>query len=263
MVHHEGKKLQDLTQLPFLSSLDNLLKAWPSSIEAHLPEVRDEISSVEVNASEAKKYFDDGMSLLFNDAQGLSPVLEKWIEGLRKDLGLSVLTYGRSLIYATPDGTGTAPHFDQNINFVLQISGIKKWKVAMNHHVVNPLTRHTMGQPTDPELASYLKNSLPLSMPDNVLEFELKPGSLLFVPRGAWHSTEACGDALSLNFTFSAPTWIDLLTAALRSRLAQSAEWRKTADVSSVKEFNDLLLSLTNDLPHWKAADILAATEAI
>lgn len=246
-----------------MSSLETLLKVWPTTIEAHSTEVRDEISSIDIDTSAAKKYFANGSSLLFNDAQVLSPVLVKWIEELRKDLGLSALTYGRSLIYATPDGTGTAPHFDQNLNFVLQISGIKKWKVASNLHVQNPLTRHTMGQITDPELASYLKQAMPLSMPDTALEFELRPGSLLFVPRGSWHSTEASGDALSLNFTFSAPTWIDLLTAALRSRLAQSAQWRETADVNSEKVFNDLLLSLTSDFPHWKAADILGATEAV
>jgi 50S ribosomal protein L16 3-hydroxylase len=98
---------------------------------------------------------------------------------------------------------------------------------------------------------------------------ELKPGSMLFVPRGYWHSTEAQGEALALNFTFTAPTWIDLFTTALRSRLALSPEWRETANGVSDSNRRDeaeayletLLAGLKEDLPHWQAADILNATE--
>lgn len=258
-VNSEG--IQSILDLPFLNSLESLLEHWPKSIQVHLPDLRDEASSIDTDSAHAMSFFNQGMGLLFNDAQILSPVLLSWIEGVKKDLGVSALTYGRNLIYATPDGEGTAPHFDQNINFVLQIKGIKKWTVAANHHLKNPMTRHTMGQPADPEMMSYMDRPMPMSMPDDAQEFELRPGSLLFVPRGCWHSTEAEGDALALNFTFTAPTWIDLLSAALRSRLLQSPEWRETADLSE-KKFNQLLADLVNDLPHWRAADILAATEA-
>ena len=42
--------------------------------------------------------------------------------------------------------------------------------------------------------------------------------------------TEALSDAVSLNFTFTAPCWMDILLTALRGRLAQSNEWRETAN---------------------------------
>ncbi len=252
--------LRPLMELPFLTSLDVLLKSWPSPIQAHLPDVRDEISSIDTISKDAQKLFDNGMGLLFNEAQLISPLLQEWLHELQRDIGLSALTYGRCIIYATPDGRGTAPHFDQNINFVLQIHGTKKWKIAPNKHVENPMTRHTMGQPVDPELMSYINEPMPTHMADDAVSFELKPGSLLFVPRGSWHETEAEGDALSLNFTFTAPTWIDLFTAALRSRLALSPGWRETADLSEHK-FDFLLSTLIDDIPNWKARDILSASE--
>jgi 50S ribosomal protein L16 3-hydroxylase len=248
------------TELPFLNSLESLLKSWNKSVQVHLPDLRDEASSLDTDAEHAMGFYQEGMGLLFNNADELSPLLQDWLQGIRKELGLSAMTYGRNLIYATPDGEGTAPHFDQNINFVLQIKGTKFWKVAPNRHLVNPMTRHTMGQPADPEMMSYLIRSLPTEMPSDAKVFELKPGSLLFVPRGCWHSTEAEGDALALNFTFTAPTWIDLLSAALRSRLLVSPEWRETADLSE-KKFDELLAGLIADVPHWRAKDILAATE--
>ncbi len=271
VVHHPKETLSSLRELDFLSSLDKLLSIWPYSIQAHLPDKRDESSSIDTDPAKAKKCFEEGMGLLFNEAHRLLPLLQTWLEEIRKDLGLSAQTYSRCLIYATPDGKGTAAHFDQNINFVLQIHGTKIWKLAPNEHVANPLTRHLMGTEPDNEMAGYLENELPSQMPKTAQTIELNPGSLLFVPRGYWHSTEAQGEALALNFTFTAPTWIDLFTTALRSRLALSPEWRETANGVSDPERRDeaeayletLLAGLKEDLPHWEAAGILGATEPL
>jgi 50S ribosomal protein L16 3-hydroxylase len=123
------------------------------------------------------------------------------------------------MVYATPDGKGTAAHFDQNINFVLQLQGNKKWWLAPNLNVENPTQRYTIGQDLDHELASYSDPEMPSQMPtEDCREILLKPGSMLFVPRGYWHSTEAEGEALALNFTFSQPTWVDLFTRTYCSR---------------------------------------------
>jgi 50S ribosomal protein L16 3-hydroxylase len=270
VIHDLGESIRELTALPFLESLEALLASWPKKVDAYLPGIADEDNSVEITTQEARKYFENGMGLLFNDINIISPVLKKWLDSLTYELGLSSLTYARNLVYATPAGKGTAPHFDQNINFVLQIHGTKKWWIAPNQHVEGPLSRHTIGLPIDPELGSYTKRAMPEQFPDNATEFVLKPGSLLFVPRGAWHKTEALTDALSLNFTLSAPTWIDIVTAALRGRLAQSSEWRETANFVTNKErvheamekLDALLSGLAQDVPNWNAADILGATEA-
>ncbi len=258
--HGEGE-LRGLRDLPFLQSLESLLARWPYEIQAHLPDLRDESSAVESSAADAPKLFRNGMGLLFNDVDRVSGELKEWVMNLRRDLGLSELTYGRCLVYATPDGKGTAPHFDQNINFVLQIHGTKIWSMAPNTSVLNPLSRHTMAGEPDPELASYVLEPLPKKMPPNAKQFSLAPGTLLYVPRGYWHSTEAAGDSLALNFTFTAPSWIDLFTTALRSRLALSPEWRETAHDSGADRFSDLLETLVSDLPNWRAEDILSVTE--
>lgn len=261
IVHGLSKDIQEITDLYFLKSLDSMLTSWPDKIQAHLPDVRDEASSIDVNATDARKLFENGMGLLFNEVQTISPLLDEYLQLIRNNIGLSAMTISRCLVYATPDGKGTAPHFDQNINFVLQIHGTKKWQIAPNTDVINPLTRHTMGLMPDPEMTSYLEKPLPETMPENTQSFELSPGSLLYVPRGYWHSTEADGDALALNFTFTPPTWIDLLTAALRGRLALSPEWRETANPSLDNRFQELLDELKTDLPHWRASDILSATD--
>jgi Uncharacterized conserved protein len=269
VIHHNDENVKPLMTLPALESLDVLLRSWPYKIQVHLPDVRDEASSVDTTPSDARKLFDNGMGLLFNESHRISPMLQEWLEEIRKDLRLSAMTYGRCLFYATPKGKGTAPHFDQNINFVLQVHGEKTWYMAPNKQLKNPLTRHTMSLEPDPEMQGYLRRPFPKEMPADAQKIVLKPGSLLFVPRGYWHSTDAQEDALSLNFTFTAATWIDLFQAALRSRLSLSEEWRATADgVSSAqtraqaeRNFNAVLAELVRDLPNWQAEDILNATD--
>lgn len=269
VIHHEENELQVLRNLSQLRSLKDLINQWPGKVSAHLPDARDEVSSVEVQPKDALKLFQNGMGLLFNNANLYCEVLQEWSQGLIKELGLSSLTFARSLIYATPDGKGTAPHFDQNINLVLQIHGTKVWTLAPNHSVINPTVRHTIGHPVDVELQSYLEEELPKKMPDGSMTFELKPGSLLFVPRGVWHSTEAEGNALALNFTFSPPTWADLLLNALKVRLNSVPQWRETAfgvsdpelRFEAEKKFDFLLSTLNHDIPNWRADEILNVTE--
>lgn len=266
---HVLKGQESLTGLAQLESLDKLLSAWTYPVQSYQPKIADEAGAIDVSASEARIFFNKGMSLMFDHAERLSSELKVWLEAIRKDLGFSSLTQSRCLVYATPHGKGTSPHFDQNANFVLQVRGKKKWWLAANRSVLNPLSRYTMGLDADPELQTYLEGPMPTKMPGDAQVVELKPGSLLFVPAGMWHSTVAEGEAISLNFTYHAPSWLDLLTSALRSRLALSSEWRKTAhgvsdplrSEKASQELDRLLLELTVDLPHWTAAEILGATE--
>ena len=262
-------KLEELTSLPLVESLESLLSQWPRKVQVHLPDVADESSAIDAEPKDAKKMFANRMALLFNNAQTQSPVLEAWLAEIHAELGLPLSTYSRCMIYATPDGKGTAAHFDQNINFVLQIHGEKTWWLAPNETFENPTERFTIGQPLDPELATYAMQALPTEMPGPQQKIVLKPGSMLFVPRGYWHRTEAKGEALALNFTFSQPTYIDLFLTALRSRLTLSHEWRALVDgvndpsrrEIATAQLDALLADLVEDIPNWRAEDIFSATE--
>ncbi|MCO4755721.1 MAG: cupin-like domain-containing protein [Bacteriovoracaceae bacterium] len=262
--------LDELKSSSLLGTLDQLFEQWPFDVGAYLEGVADEGNSARVSVDDAKDLFSQGRGLYFDDPNRISPLISEWLTAIHRDLGLSQLTYSRSLIYAIKQGQGTATHFDQNINFVLQLSGTKKWWIAPNTHIENPMTRHTLGLVMDPELSSYAHKGVPEKMPDDAVEYTLTPGSLLFVPRGAWHETQALSDAVSLNFTYSAPAWIDLLTSAIRGRFIQSEKWRETADfvnhpefyTEALEKFDDLIQELAYDAQHWKASHILGATEA-
>jgi ribosomal protein L16 Arg81 hydroxylase len=57
---------------------------------------------------------------------------------------------------------------------------------------------------------------------------DLRPGSLLYVPRGTQHRTEAGVESWSLNLSYYRTMWLDVLQDALKYRLTGAAKWRGT-----------------------------------
>lgn len=89
--------------------------------------------------------------------------------------------------YLTPPGAaGLAPHHDTHDVFVLQVSGTKHW-VVREPTVEAPLPRHT----SDHEAAA----AQPV-----LFEADLRPGDVLYLPRGFVHSA-AAQQGVSLHLT--------------------------------------------------------------
>jgi 50S ribosomal protein L16 3-hydroxylase len=230
-------KLRALFDLQLLQDLESLVASRIQKVRACLPDFDDEYSSLQLQPEDALKAYRNNMTLVFDGMQNQSGVIKEALSCIRQDLGLVTggeennLCKARSIAYATPAGCGTRLHFDANANFVIQIAGSKRWSLAANTSVDNPTERFTTGAL---EMPAALENQChaPLldELPDDSIEFVMEPGCVLFVPRGYWHSTETDEDSLSLNFTFSQPTWADVFTKSLQELLLNSSEWRELVD---------------------------------
>ncbi len=227
IAHGQLDRLGPLGALPELHDLRLLLTTYDDQIRVALADKRDEHSSLQVAAEEAAALHAEGMALILNGVERFLPPVQFWLDALRTELGLPQKCDPRSIVYVSPEGSGNSPHFDANANFVVQIRGTKRWRIAPNQSVINPTDRWAMNQDElSEELEGYVDAPLPTQMPDDALTFELKPGSVLFVPRGTWHETESDEDTLALNFTFGQPTWADVVLTALRTRLLKDETWR-------------------------------------
>src|SRR5262249_20813772 len=93
---------------------------------------------------------------------------------------------------------------DLNDNFVCQVRGTKRWRIAPNAHVRYPTVRYVIGQRPNPVHEVEAPRGLPTEMPQNFQTVELRPGMVMFVPRGMWHDTETIANdesgAESLHF---------------------------------------------------------------
>jgi len=109
-------------------------------------------------------------------------------------------------VYLTPGGCqGFTPHYDTHEVFVLQISGHKRWRV---HAPPAPLPHFT--QPFSAQ------DQLPTPL---VLEVDMSPGDLLYLPRGFIHSTTTSrSSSLHVTMGVTVFTWVELL-----------AEWFQTS----------------------------------
>ncbi len=102
--------------------------------------------------------------------------------------------------YLTPgDSAGFTPHYDTHDVFVLQIAGMKRWRVFEP-----PLPLPHRSQPFTP--AGY-------ALPAPLLELELKPGDLLYLPRGYVHAAHT-SDSYSAHVTIGMTvyTWVELVS---------------------------------------------------
>jgi 50S ribosomal protein L16 3-hydroxylase len=268
-------KLKDLFEIPQLRDLEALVAARRLKVRACLPDFDDEYSSIHLEPKDALKAYRNNMTLVFDSMQTQDPTIASTLENIRADLGLVTggaendLCRARSIAYATPAGCGTRLHFDANANFIIQIHGTKRWMLAANTSVDNPTERFTTGALEMPAALEYQCHAPLLDeLPEDHVEVLMEPGCVLFVPRGYWHATTTEEDSLSLNFTFSQPTWADVFTKSLQELLLKSPEWRELADGlgstdqsrkdQAINRFEALVKQLAEELPAASGAQLLA-----
>jgi ribosomal protein L16 Arg81 hydroxylase len=108
-------------------------------------------------------------------------------------------------IYITPgNAAGFTPHYDAHEVFILQISGTKHWQIFEP-----PLNLPHRTQTFQPQM---LSDALP------IMELNLQPGDLLYLPRGFVHAANALEKA-SMHVTLGVTvyTYVELMTAWLQS----------------------------------------------
>jgi ribosomal protein L16 Arg81 hydroxylase len=224
-----------------------------------------------VSPERARAWYAAGATLELDCADHYLPELRPFLDELRGDLGLPEGSFSKAIIYASPRSSGFQPHFDAYANFVLHLRGRKVWRLAPNHQARDPMEHYDLAEAPyiPPELASYWQGPPVAAIPEGGVEVELRPGSLLFVPRGTWHCTEAQEDeTISLNLTFSQPTWLDLLLSEIRGRLVRHRHWRELADGVGAREearrtaardrLESLVARLFDDLGACAADQLLA-----
>lgn len=119
-----------------------------------------------------------------------------------------------NLYYSRP-GSGFTRHWDNHENFIVGLSGTKRFWVAPNGCVPYPLQNannvypHIKGFQAQIE-AERLADSLP-----GAIEIDVGPGDCIFIPRGWWHEAYALdSDSVTLTWAVSTSSWADLLKIA-------------------------------------------------
>jgi ribosomal protein L16 Arg81 hydroxylase len=107
--------------------------------------------------------------------------------------------------YLTPgDSPGFTPHYDTHEVFVLQIAGNKRWRLFEP-----PLKLPHRTQPFTP---------IGYALPAPIQELELKPGDLLYLPRGYVHAAYTSHThSAHVTIGMTVYTWVELLSELVAS----------------------------------------------
>ncbi len=217
LVHGPAGRLQDV----FPATLDALLQLPCSGMNAFMSLDDGATEGMQVGPGQVMPLYRAGFTLYFHDLR--SPAFEPLVSAMERRLGLNG---GRTRIsaFASLRGRGVATHYDVNDNFVIQLRGRKRWRLATSRSADNP----TVGYRVDraPTLVHEMEagGRLPTELPDDHLTFDLEPGSVAFVPRGYLHQCETVDDeSLHLNVQTSMLTISDLIAYVFKAKLCPSA----------------------------------------
>ena len=127
-------------------------------------------------------------------------------------------------IYLTPgQERGLNVHYDLHDVFVLQSEGVKHWWL---YEV--PIRLPLRGQPY---------NSRTMKPGALLQEFDLRPGDLLYIPRGWMHAAES-HEAASLHLTVgvNTVTWASVILRAVEAVIERDERWRASLPLGFARE---------------------------
>ncbi len=274
--HGDVARLRSVTGIAELRDIEQVLALGPAKISAYgvsatAPTLRrgeDSVRTLQsidhLTPAQALGAYDIGLSLLCGDLVPLVPELARQVEGLLGEFGLPGRGSGdnrlldltgvepiEAVMSFSPAGANAALglHYDAFDVIAIQLEGTKVWRLGVNEDVAFPLSSFDTEAPRTQS-----------SRRDPALErVELRPGSVLFVPRGVWHSTQEVGKdqpSVTLLLKMSPPSFVEVLITALFSQLGEHPEWRapcvglfKPAGLraDAVKAFADLTAKLQLD----------------
>lgn len=161
------------------------------------------------------------------------PELRQWVTGVCNDLGVAN-DYVKVNGWFARQSNGLGVHYDPGEVILIQLVGTKRMRIGINQHISMPDSQYELAKPCSASELPLFANGFPEAEPENMHEIELRPGSVLAMPRGTWHDSLAMDtDSVALALFFRPPTVVDLVLPYLREVLRQDPKWRIPVGYSS------------------------------
>lgn len=189
-----------------------------------------------------------GASLIIDGVNSYSSKLRESITLLANEIGEKLDV---NLYLSQPDQQGFLAHYDGHDVLILQISGYKKWKVF----------EPESDQPSWFDVSR--RHGLNTKTP--YLDVTLRPGDVLYVPRGHWHDVTAHHEpSLHLTIGIKARTLADYFSWTV-NKLVSHEEFQKILLPSTARSLRDAIaresFSTQLNLLETKMKDLLISID--
>jgi len=206
---------------------------------------RNRLGSLRPKPYVVSQLFEQGATVVLDLIENMNPGILSVTEAIQMATGFRVSC---NAYCSRQQRKAFDSHFDSMDVFALHIEGTKTWRIYKGRFE-NPLEQGGYDNPSySPEYLEKAKGEL-------LMEIEMKPGDMLYLPKGVYHdalaSTEAC---LHLSFGTTQPSGINVinwLTNSLSSfaimRKALPAYNEEEAHDAQVKQITDCLAELLQE----------------
>jgi hypothetical protein len=179
-----------------------------------------------VRSASASRLYRAGLNIMFHEFR--LPSVESWLEELAAEIGIAnhlIRLYG----FAAPPGedNGTDAHWDPNEVIHIQLRGRKRFRLAPNKHVVQPSIGGIARDSFSEDSVAEMRGHVPLEAPRRWHLVELRPGSVLYFPRGYWHETSTIDESFAIGLGLYWPTPLDVVLPYLKTLLRRDLAWRR------------------------------------
>jgi hypothetical protein len=157
-----------------------------------------------------------GASLLLNDIDTLTPGLRAVADLLERTLGAKVQI---NLYCSWRERQAFPSHFDTHDVFALHIAGAKRWTVYRGRadQPVDHPTWKAMGQAHHDRAKG-----------DVLMSVDLRPGDILYLPRGQYHDALATGEtSIHLAVGVNEPLGLDIVTLLFEAGATAASLYRR------------------------------------
>lgn len=156
------------------------------------------------------------------------------------------------MVSYAPTGGGVGPHFDYYDVFLVQVSGVREWKLGQACHQASLLQNNDQVK----LLAEF----------DEQVCHQLQPGDMIYIPAGIAHwGTALSDDCITLSVGFRAPSEKELLAAAFDDIIEQLSEHKRYRDPLQSTDYHPLKLdqkvtAQLESLTQWLTPERLQAS---
>lgn len=190
------------------------------------PDLRFSLDGQSLPATHSERWWErlqQGATLIIDSVHERVPELEKLVAHIRQEIGYR----SQINLYCSPAAQkGFNCHYDSHEVVILQIEGEKQWFI-FPETVVFPVSTMRSSDQIPPDVPPYLQCTL-------------KPGDVLYIPRGHWHYAIACENScpdeyspsLHLTLGIDCQTGLDWMNWLVKE-LQHNSPWRENLPVIS------------------------------
>lgn len=216
-------RLPEVLRQPQLANFGALSRAYRGPIAfgrgLRFPQVFD----ANANASNLRQ---SGLTVYLRDIAPYAVGGHAFLRELETELGIAQGS-ARLTAFSSPYDDGVACHYDAEEVISIQMEGSKTFHVARMGEIPQPYgSQFGPGMAASDDMYAQTREAFPDASRVAFDAVPMTPGSVIFLPRGTWHKTEATEDSYSISIVLRPPTLLDTLQQQLNGLLLQHAGWR-------------------------------------